>query len=157
MPRTATIWFLTVFAYALFYAWYTGFAGPLSAEEIEIYLTRIAEAGDADADRLAHPGAHRVDQARNLLQAGARRCDQADVAAPHRVGEAERHAIDDRGAAIGAHHHQPARARQFLERDFVGEIDVVAEHHHVESEVQRLPRLRRRIVSRSRDQRQRGE
>ena len=53
MSRTATIWFLTVFAYALFYAWYTGFAGPLSAEEIEIYLTRIAEAGDADADRLA--------------------------------------------------------------------------------------------------------
>ena len=51
MPRTATIWFLTVFAYALFYAWYTGFAGPLSAEEIEIYLTRIAEAGDAAADR----------------------------------------------------------------------------------------------------------
>ena len=53
MPRTATIWFLTVLVYAIFYTWYTGLAGPLSAEEIEMYLTRIEEGGEADAERLA--------------------------------------------------------------------------------------------------------
>ena len=46
MPSTATIWFVAVLAYALFFTWYTGLAGPLSPEEIETYLERIEESGD---------------------------------------------------------------------------------------------------------------
>ena len=53
MPRAATIWFLAILAYGAFYSWYTGFAGPLSPVEVEMYLARIEEGGEADAERLA--------------------------------------------------------------------------------------------------------
>ena len=52
MPRATTIWTLTVLLYAAFYTWYTGLAGPLSPEEIDMYLARIEEGGEADAQRL---------------------------------------------------------------------------------------------------------
>ena len=51
MPRAATIWTLTAFSYAIFYTWYTGFGGPLSPEEIEMYLERIEQGDDADPER----------------------------------------------------------------------------------------------------------
>ena len=53
MPRAATIWALAALLYGTFYAWYTGFGGPLSPAEIEMYLERIEQGGDADPARLA--------------------------------------------------------------------------------------------------------
>ncbi len=52
MPRAATIWTLTVLLYVSFYTWYTGFGGPLSPEEIEMYLDRIEQGDDADPERI---------------------------------------------------------------------------------------------------------
>lgn len=52
MPRATTIWTLTVLLYVSFYAWYTGFGGPLSPEEIEMYLERIEQGDDADPERI---------------------------------------------------------------------------------------------------------
>ena len=52
MPRAATVWFLAALLYATFYGWYTGLAGPLSTEEIDMYLERIEEGSEGDAERL---------------------------------------------------------------------------------------------------------
>ena len=102
------------------------------------------------------PDAQAVDQAGDLLQAGAGGGDHADRPAPHHVGEAERHAVDDRRAAVGTHHQQAAALRVALERDLVGDRHVVAEEHDVEAEAERLHRLGGRIFARHRDQREVG-
>ena len=91
------------------------------------------EIAPAGADRVRDAAAGARDQAGDLLDAGARRADDADVAARHDVGEGERHAADDRGAAIGPHHQTAQRARLLLQRDLVGDRDVVGEDHHVEA------------------------
>ena len=78
------------------------------------------------------------------------------VAAPHHIGEAERHAADDRGAAVGPHDDQIVRAGVALERDLVRERHVVAEQHDIEAEAQRLHRLGGGIVAGRRDQREIG-
>ena len=67
------------------------------------------EVAPAGPDRMADAAPGARDQARHFLDAGARRADDADVAARHDVGEAERHAGDDRGAAIRPHHEEAAR------------------------------------------------
>src|SRR3954453_18048100 len=72
--------------------------------------------------------------------------------APDDVGEAERDAVDDGGAAVGAHHHEAVIAGVRLQLDLVGDGDVVAEDHDVETEPDRLHRLRRRVVAGYRDQ-----
>jgi hypothetical protein len=61
-----------------------------------------AQIAPADADRVRDPDPRRVEQAADLLRAGARSADDADRPALHRVGEAERDAVDDRRAAVGA-------------------------------------------------------
>ena len=90
------------------------------------------EIAAAHADRLRDALAALRDQAGHLLHAGARRADDADVAARHAVGEGERHAADDGGAAVGAHHQAAQRRGLALEGDFLFEGHVVAEDHHVE-------------------------
>ena len=95
-------------------------------------------------------------QAGDFLRAGARRADDADVAARNAVGEGQRRAVDDGGAAVGAHHQSAQRLGFALEGDFLFEGHVVAEDHHVETCAQRLARLAGGVVTRHRDQRQGG-
>ena len=85
---------------------------PLQHRDAADLFLQVAAAG---AERLRDAAAQVVDAAGHFLQPGARRRDEADVAAPHDVGKAERHAVDDRRAAIGPHHQQVfARARTVL-------------------------------------------
>ena len=114
------------------------------------------EVAPAGADRMADAAAGARDQARHFLDAGARGADDADVAARHHVGEGERRAGDDRGAAIRAHHHQAALARLALERHLVVDRHVVGENHHVEPERQALRASATAKCPGHRDQRQVG-
>ena len=79
---------------------------------------RVGQVVPAGAERLRDARAELVDPHGDFLRAGARRADHADRAAPHHVGEAERDAVDDRRAAIRAHHHQVVLAGVLLERQF---------------------------------------
>ena len=49
MRRVLLIWGLPTFLYGAFFAWYTNLAGPLTQEEIEIYMSRLAETADDPA------------------------------------------------------------------------------------------------------------
>ena len=109
----------------------------------------LVQIAPADADRLRDAGAVAVDQAAHLLQAGPGRADQADRAAPDGVGEPERHAVEDRGPAVRAHHQQALCPGQRLQLDLVLDRDVVAEEEHVEAALERLERLRRRRTCRA--------
>ena len=93
------------------------------------------------ADRVRNPAAVVGDQARHFLDAGARRADDANIAARHDVGETQRRAIEDGGAAIGPHHQQPLLVCQNLQRHLVGDGHVVRKHHHVQAAAQRLARF----------------
>ncbi len=42
------IWIALLAVYAVFWLWYTGVRGPLSAEEVERYVERMAASGDAN-------------------------------------------------------------------------------------------------------------
>ena len=57
----------------------------------------------AGADRLADARTEPVDEASDLLQAGARGGDDADGAAPDHIGETERNPVEDGGAAVRTH------------------------------------------------------
>lgn len=72
------------------------------------------------------------------------------------VAEAQRHAVDDRGAAVGAHHQQALVVRQPLEYHLVLDAEVVAEEHHVQVVLERLARLARGVGARDRDHRELG-
>ena len=63
----------------------------------------------ADAEAVAHADAGGVEQAHDLLGAGARGGDEPDRAGARGVGEAERDPADDRGAAVGAHQQHVGR------------------------------------------------
>src|SRR6185295_1339384 len=96
----------------------------------------------ADADRLRDAVAETVDEADDLLQPRAGGGDEADAPAAHHVGEAERHAVEDGGAAVRPH-EQPALAEgQALELELVGERHVVAEEEDVQAALERLERFR---------------
>ena len=69
--------------------------------------------------------------------------------APHGVGEPERHAVEDRGAAVRAHDEQALARGERLELDLVLDRDVVAEQEDVEAPLERLERLGRRIGPRA--------
>ena len=126
---------------------------PLQHRDAADLFLQIAAAG---AQRLRDAAAQVVDAAGDLLQPGARCGDETDVAAPHDVGEAERHAVDDRGAAIGAHHQQVLGARHRLDRALFVDRHVVGEQHHVQAERERLHRLGGGVVAGHRDQREVG-
>ena len=66
------------------------------------------------------------------------------------VGEAEPEPADDRGAAVGAHHQQPALGRDPLEGDLLLDRHVVAEDHHVAAGVEGVHRLDERAGARAR-------
>ena len=71
----------------------------------------LLEVAPADADRVRNALAGLRDQAGHFLHAGAGRADDADVAARDDVGEGERRAADDRGAAVRPHDEAAERAR----------------------------------------------
>ena len=81
--------------------------------------------------------------------------DETDAPARDRVGEAERHAVQDRRPTVRAHHEAAALERLPLERDLGGQRHVVAEEHDVEPAAQRRPRFGSRVGAGYRHERQR--
>lgn len=51
--RAPVGWCVAGALYAAFFAWYTGCGGPLSTEEIQAYMGRLAEGEERDPERLA--------------------------------------------------------------------------------------------------------
>lgn len=47
MSKTGWLWLILTVCYAAFFSWYTSFGGPLSDEEIQMYLERLAQ-GDPE-------------------------------------------------------------------------------------------------------------
>ena len=103
---------------------------------------------------MRYPAAIPRDQAAHLLNAGARCADDPDIAARYGIGESERHAAEDRGAAIRPHDQQSLVVRLFLQRALRRDRYIVAEDHRVQTAADGLPGLRNRVVARHRDQRQ---
>ena len=66
----------------------------------------LIEIPAAGADRLGDAAAPPVDLAGHFLGAGAGCADDADTAPANPVGEAQRHTVDDGGAAVGPHHQE---------------------------------------------------
>ena len=67
---------------------------------------RGGEVVPAGAERLRDARAELMDAHGHFLRAGAGCADHADRTASHDVGEAERDAVDDGGAAVRTHHHE---------------------------------------------------
>ena len=84
----------------------------------------------ADAEHVRDADAGHVEQARDLLGAGAAGRHHPDRSRPDDVGEAERDAGDDRRAAVGAHHQDAGVVRRPLERHLVLDRDAVGEDEH---------------------------
>lgn len=61
MTRTRWIWLVLAILYAAFFSWYTSFGGPLSDEEIDRYVTLIAEREDP-------PPPERLERLRRFLE-----------------------------------------------------------------------------------------
>ena len=73
----------------------------------------------ADPERVRDADAGVVEQAEQLLAAGAGRGDDADRAGRDDVGEAQPDAADDGGAAVGSHDEHAALGGRALEGDLV--------------------------------------
>jgi hypothetical protein len=52
MSRPAVLWSVAAAVYVAFFAWYTGSGDPLTPDEIDHFMQRLAQ-GDRDLDRLA--------------------------------------------------------------------------------------------------------
>ncbi len=102
---------------------------------------RIRQIVAARADGMRNPAAGLVDQAGELLDAGAGRPDHAHRPAADPVGEADPHAADQAGAAVRAHHQPAAGAGQLLELHFLLQGDIVAEEENMLALLQRLARF----------------
>ena len=113
----------------------------------------IGEIAPANTDGLRHALARARERTGDFLQTGARGGGQPDAPARHRVGEAERHAVEDGRTAVGAHHEQAALQRHALALDLGLDWHVVAEEHDVQPCAQRLQRLGARVRAGHRDQR----
>jgi hypothetical protein len=50
--RPAYVWGAALLLYVAFFGWYTNLGGPLTADEIEMYIERMV-ANEADPERLA--------------------------------------------------------------------------------------------------------
>ena len=84
----------------------------------------------ADAEHVRDADAGHVEQARDLLGAGAAGRHHPDRSRPDDVGEAQRDAGDDRRPAVGAHHQDAGVVRRPLERHLVLDGDAVGEDEH---------------------------
>ena len=110
------------------------------------------EVAPAGAKGLRHAAAQVVDFGRDGLEAGAGGAHYADGAAPHPVGKAQAHAIDDGRAAVGAHHEQSLRLGGLLEGHLVIQRDIVAVEKDVLAQVHRLARHAGGVAPRRRHQ-----
>ena len=43
MNKTQWLWLILGLVYVVFFSWYTSFGGPLSADEIEHYMEKMAQ------------------------------------------------------------------------------------------------------------------
>ena len=50
--RSRLVWGIGALLYGVFFAWYTGLRGPLTPDEIDIYVERMASANQADPEEL---------------------------------------------------------------------------------------------------------
>ena len=116
-------------------------ARAASACRVERPRTAGGQVAPADAEAVAHAHPGGVEQAHDLLGAGARGGDEPDRAGARGVGEAERDPADDRGAAVGAHEQHVGLGGRVLERDLVLDADVVGEEHHRQPRVDRVEGL----------------
>ena len=116
----------------------------------------LVEIVAADADRLGNPLAAAGDEAGDFLHPRSRGADDRDLAARHPVGEGQRHAVHDRGAAVGSHHEKAERPGLALEAGLLRDRHVVAEDHHVQPLAQGLAGLGRRERAGHGDQREVG-
>jgi hypothetical protein len=114
---------------------------------------REVAAPDTEDVRDADPG--HVEQAGDLLGAGARRGDQADRPGADDVGEAERDAGDDRRPAVGAHDEDAGVVGGPLQRDLVLDGDAVGEDQHAAAGGDRVGGLRDGVRAGHRDDRER--
>src|SRR5207247_10543550 len=78
----------------------------------------VVEVASAEPDRVRHAFTGGGEMATDGLEPRSRGRGEPNAAARHRVGESERHAADDRAAAIGAHHEETALAREALPAHF---------------------------------------
>ena len=83
------------------------------------------------ADHLRAALAELVDETADLLEARAGSADEADAPAPHGIGEAQRHAVENGGAAVRTHDEKVLLRGESLEQDLVGDRDIVAEEEDV--------------------------
>ena len=118
---------------------------------------RGRQVAPADADDVRHAAAGGVEQAGDLLRAGARprrRCPRG----PRRTTLAKPSPTpaEHRGAALGSHHQQAALGAAALERDLVLERHVVGEEEDVQAARQRAVGLERRVLAGHRDERDVG-
>ena len=90
----------------------------------------VVEVAAARPQGVAHPHPGVVEQAAQLLDAGAGGAHDAHRPGAHRVGEAEAHPVDDGRARPRAHDQEAAPGRLLLEGHLLGEGHVVAEDHH---------------------------
>ena len=113
---------------------------------------RIGQIAPSDPDSVRDAGAGAREQHRHFLQSGPRRRDHPHPAAGNDVRERERRPGDVRGPAVGSHHQQSARVGALLERTLRFPRHVVAEQHHVQPTVERVPRLAGRVGPGGRDE-----
>ena len=126
--------------------------GHESREAADLGLQITTTRADGMTDAAAAVG----DEAGHFLDARSRRPDDADVATRDGIGEAERNATEDRGAAVGSHDQHASGLCGLLQRDLVGNRNVVGKHHDVEAMADRLHRLGRCINAGHGDQREVG-
>src|SRR5215211_1698823 len=105
-------------------------------------------AADADGVGDADPGG--VEEAGDLLDAGAGGADDADRAAADGVGEPEADAVEDGGAAVGAHEQEAALGRDPLAGGLGGRVEAVGEAEDVEPGLEGLGDLVVEVAARYR-------
>jgi hypothetical protein len=113
----------------------------------------LGQVPPAQADDVRDADAPPVEQGHRLLGAGTRRGDHADRPGACDVGEAEADAAEQRRAGARSHDEPVAARAVLLERDLVGDGDVVAEQQHVQITGERPVRLQCRVLARNGDHR----
>ena len=107
----------------------------------------LGQVAAADAEHVRDADAGHVEQAGDLLGAGARRGHQADRPGPDDVGEAEGDAGDDRRPAVGTHDQDAGVVRGALQRHLVLDRDAVGEDQHAAAGRDRVGGLRDGVLT----------
>ncbi len=97
-----------------------------------------------------------MDPDRDLLGPSPRRPDQADPAAPDRIGKAKRHTVDDGSPAVGSHHEQALVHGQLFQAQLVLHGHIVGKEHDMEPFIQGVFRFPGRVLAGNRDLHQIG-